>query len=346
MTTNSNGSYVGTPLFKYARPTFNGFGFADEPDPKVSKAIDELVDLLEKGFYDKTSQNDTELNKFKVTLARLEDETMNGINSANRKLRYQVEEVKNAQVKLNLEESIVQKAVDAVKKAQDLLQELLLKVSRSQDKLGNEEKQKRDHTDTTNKSGGDMRDEIEKARKVLREREEEKLKADNDLLLAVNELDNKKAAQEYAMLEKLQLKEEVDANLQETLRKINDFEKKMKEDNKYGEIFSLERLDDKIAGKIKFKNKIGSNHQLNSLFIVLEDKIEKSRLSFNSSIFFKHEVVLEFIFLRIYFIDGLRDAQAIFERVTNEEEGGVKYLYDFILKKVVEQIIKAKKLIQ
>ena len=346
MTTNSNGrNYVGTPLFKYARPTFNGFGFADEPDERIAKAIDELVDLLEKGFYDKTSSNDIELNKLKEALAHFEDENKNGINAANRKLRYQIEEVKNAQVKLNLEESIVQKAIDAVKKAQDLLQELLQKLPRTQDKQG-DDRSKKDITDATSKGGVDIKDEIEKARKALKEREEEKQKADNDLLLAVNELDSKKAAQEYAMLEKLQLKEEIDSNLQETLRKIDEVEKRMKDDKKYGEIFSLARLDDQIIGKTKFKNKIGSNHQLNSLFIVLEDKIQKSRLTFNSSIFFKHEVILEFVFLRIYFIDGLRDAQAIFERVIDEEEGGAKYLYDFIVKKVVQQIIKAKKLIQ
>ena len=346
MTTNSNGrNYVGTPLFKYARPTFNGFGFADEPDERIAKAIDELVDLLEKGFYDKTSSNDIELNKLKEALAHFEDENKNGINAANRKLRYQIEEVKNAQVKLNLEESIVQKAIDAVKKAQDLLQELLQKLPRTQDKQG-DDRSKKDITDATSKGGVDIKDEIEKARKALKEREEEKQKADNDLLLAVNELDSKKAAQEYAMLEKLQLKEEIDSNLQETLRKIDEVEKRMKDDKKYGEIFSLARLDDQIIGKTKFKNKIGSNHQLNSLFIVLEDKIQKSRLTFNSSIFFKHEVILEFVFLRIYFIDGLRDAQAIFERVIDEEEGGSKYLYDFIVKKVVQQIIKAKKLIQ
>ena len=90
--------------------------------------------------------------------------------------------------------------------------------------------------------------------------------------------------------------------------------------------------------------KIGNNSNLNAPFILVEEKIGKSSLSFNAGLFLKYDVIREYLFLRAVLIDGLKDQDAIYDRMIDEEEGGVKYLYDYTVEVAIANIIKAKKL--
>ena len=352
MNANGNGrSFSGTPLFKYARPTFNGFGIADEPDARVVQAIDGLVALMEKGYKEVPgSRQQEELKKLLKEKERLENEDHNGVNKAHRLVKKSIDEVQDAEKKLIMAESRLFKAQENVDQASRLLQQLL---KQSEDTPPARNMSRRAGTKAANGAHADIMEantdadeEIRKAKEALKDAQAELQNVSDDIKKARTALSEKLAQKQKEIAEYEHLTNMVRENLEETRDKIKALEETIKEEKGYEQMFSLENLDDTVAGKTKFRDKIGSDHRLNSAFLQVEDKISKTRLSFNASILLKEDVVLEFLFLRACLKDGLRDAQAISDRITDEEEGGVKYVYDYVVKEVMEQIIKDKKLKQ
>ena len=114
----------------------------------------------------------------------------------------------------------------------------------------------------------------------------------------------------------------------------------------YGDRFDLYKLakDDVAEGRTSFSRKIGGDPTLQGLFVVVEDRIDKGRLPFNVALFFAESDLLRLAFLRAYYLDGLRDADAIAERVVDEKDGGAKHVYDFIVEKAVRRAVRDRKL--
>lgn len=343
MITASNGTNtISRSFFKYSRPAFTGFGFAEEPDPNVAQAVKELVALLEKGFADQNGSDDNILKNLKDKQKYLEDENQNGTRAANSKLKSAMETVKLTTKKLNQAESKALEISDEVKQARVTLNRLLNKKIPVEVKP-DIEKGKKATSDTTS-SDDDIKDQINKAREDLEKKETQQKEADNFLLQVKNELVEMNTNKEEADLDLFQISREVEDNLQETIRAIESVKTEGSRNYNYKKILSLNNLPGQEGKRIKFKFKIGADPKLNSPFLIVEDKLKKSGLSFNASLFLKYDVITEYLFLRTFYIDGLRDDQAIFERITDEEEGGVKYLYNYIVTNVVTKIIKAKKL--
>ena len=357
MTTSSNGtSTMGRTFFRYFRPAVNGFGISDEPDPEVATVLDELVALLQKGFVDKGNEDDDRLRSLRYRLKVLEDESRNGTSDANETLKNKINEVKIAtQIVLRIE-SQANKASREVSDAKNLLDRLLTKQANQneretvpEDQADNEDKKKKEGNE--NKTGvksavktDNLKAQIKAAKDDLFQKQHQQKDIENKLLTARNDLIGQQSTEQQAAVTLGEISEKVKADTKELIRAIRKFEEEGSDFDYYGKALKLENLPGKNGELKKFKSKIGSDPALNSPFLLVEDKLQKSNLPFNTALFMKHPVIVEYIFLRTYLIDGLRDANAIFERMTDEKEGGVKYLYDYIVKKVVIKMIKAKKL--
>ena len=134
MTTTSTGtSNMRKTFFRYLRPAVNGFGASDEPDPEVAKALDELVELLEKGFVDKGNKDDDRLASLINKLKTLEDESRNGTNEANEKLKNEINKVKEATQIVAVTESQAQIFTREISDAKELLNSLLNKLPSNKD---------------------------------------------------------------------------------------------------------------------------------------------------------------------------------------------------------------------
>jgi hypothetical protein len=344
ITTNNGTSTMGRTFFRYSRPAFNRFGLADEPDPRVALAVKELVALLDRGFIDKNNDAAEEgLKRQKSKLKRLEDETKNGIAYANEKLRNAIDALKKSSINVNEAEEAEHKAENDVKQAQNYVDMLIMKLPNPENKQDTDKSKK---SLPEIKIDSEIVSDLEKAKKDLEKKQAQYEVVGLKLLQAKNDRETKEAQVDKSRVDLEEKEDEVKSDIRETIRYIKEITNELNDKKDYEsnlDIYAIEKLPE---GKdyTRFKIKIGSDTKLNSLFILIEDKIQKSSLSFNTTLFMKNDVLMEYLFLRTFFIDGLRDTDAIFDRMINEEEGGIKYLYDYIVKKVVTKIIKAKKL--
>ncbi len=407
----------GTPLFKYERPTFNGFGFVEEPDERVVDVIEDLLDKLKNGYVEPSNEG---LRELKNIRKQLENEATNGYDETllawknaqdeltvsevnSQKLNNRLDELKavvipafdekrltDAEVKLAEGE----KNYEAIKKANDnaiaKIKPVLVKEETAlndiQDQIKDwEAKPASEEKTKALKSLNDRKkpfvakiakykkdidtfhDKIQTAKKQVRASEElvgslrnEKVvhlqkvkKLNEDITEATRKVDNAEIAnieiranEDKKHNEHENRKYLIASELREVTQAIEDAESKG--DNSYFDIFSIENLmtsdEAQNVRTTSFQAKIGSDSNLNNLLLLVSGKTENTRLSYNANLLLKKDLILKFIFLRTYYNDGLRDENAIFSRIIDENEGGMKYLYDYIIEKVVAKIIDDKKL--
>ncbi|MEZ0609607.1 hypothetical protein ACAW74_13910 [Fibrella sp. WM1] len=313
---------TGASLFKNVRPAFDGFGFGEQPDPKVREVLANLVKQLATGFHDVPSGiNRDQFDKLKDRLTYLEDEKRNGIQDAQKKRRdasNELGKIEKKRVGVQTELGRLMKQLDQYAKRRTA--------------------EKTDDGSMAVMAAVAVDTELEKLKKAIAEKQAESGELDRQYIDATTSLRN--AEQHYqARLDKVQL------DLDETRRKLQD-EEQRPADADYGKRFDLYQFvkDQNPVGRIKLSRKIGSDPNLHSLYVVMEDRLENSRLPFNPSLFYAEEDLLRFAFLRAYYLDGLRDADAIAERVADEREGGAKHIYDFVVEQVVRRVVRDRKL--
>lgn len=341
MTSTSNGTTtMGRTFFRYLRPAVNGFGDTDEPNPIVAQALNRLVGLLGMGFVDRSTSDDGgTLIRLREKLKRLENEDENGTRAAIKHLRYAIGAVGDANIKLNNAESDLQRRSTEVTRAQDVLNAL------------KQERQTTVNEKPESKKNGEVKvapDDIEirirEASADLDAKQDAESKAQQMVLKCKNILANCYAEEETARTEVSRIENEVKSDVEETLRAMEAMDLMIHDNNDYRKLLSLHVLPNQDGQRTKFKMKIGKDSSLNTCFIMVDDKIGKSTLSFNAKLFLKNEVIKEYLFLRASLIDGLKDVDAIFDRMIDDQDGGIKYLYDYVVEEAITKIIKAKKL--